>query len=62
MAYPWYVPKMKEIWKVFQKLSYEQDSVVGSGGGVWTDTKNTVTPDIPGWLNYIHYKVWDENT
>ena len=24
--------------------------------------KHKVTPGIPGWLNYIHYKVWDEIT
>ena len=31
--------KMKEIWKVVQKLSREQDSAVGGGGGVQTGTK-----------------------
>ena len=52
---------MKEIQKVVQKLSREQEYVVGGGGagggsaggggGVRTGTKHKVTPGIPGWLN-----------
>ena len=36
------MPKMKEIQKVVQKLSLEQESAAGgagAGGGVRTDTK-----------------------
>ena len=38
------VPKMKEIWKVVQKLSREQESAAGgsdggAGGGIRTGTK-----------------------
>ena len=39
---PTIVPKMKEIQKVVQKLSREQESAAGgggAGGGVWTGTK-----------------------
>ena len=43
---------MKEIQKVVQNLSREQESAAGGGGGVRTGTKHKVTPGIPGWLNY----------
>ena len=33
------MPKMKEIQIVVQKLSREQESVAGGGGGVRTGTK-----------------------
>ena len=33
------VPKMKEIRKVVQKLSHEQESVAGGAGAVRTGTK-----------------------
>ena len=36
---PTIVPKMKEIQKVVQKLSREQESVAGGGAGVRTGTK-----------------------
>ena len=36
---PSILPKMKEIWKVVQKLSREQDSAAGGGGGVRTGRK-----------------------
>ena len=36
---PTIVPKMKEIQKVVQKLSREQESAAGAGGGVRTGTK-----------------------
>ena len=36
---PTIVPKMKEIQKVVQKLSREQESAACSGGGVRTGTK-----------------------
>ena len=36
---PTIVPKMKEIQKVVQKLSREQESAAGGGGGVRTGTK-----------------------
>ena len=57
---------MKEIQKVVQKLSREQESAAGGGGaggggggggagsGVRTGTKkNKVTPGLPGWLNEV---------
>ena len=36
---PTIVPKMKEIQKVVEKLSREQESATGGGGGVRTGTK-----------------------
>ena len=36
---PTIVPKIKEIQNVVQKLSREQESVAGGGGGVQTGTK-----------------------
>ena len=43
---------MKEIWKVVQKLSREQMSVVGGGGdgngGYEPAQKHKVTPGMPG--------------
>ena len=43
---PIIVPKMKEIWKVVQKLLREQESAAGGGGG-----GGGVRTGIPGWLN-----------
>ena len=36
---PTILPKMKEIWRVVQKLSREQNSAAGSGDSVRTGTK-----------------------
>ena len=40
------MPKMKEIQKVVQKLSREQESA--AGGGVWTGTKTYSHPWYTG--------------
>ena len=39
---------MKEIWKDVQKLSREQESVAGGGGGVRTGTKTLSHPQYAG--------------
>ena len=39
---------MKEIQKVVQNLSREQESAAGGGGGVRTGTKHKVTPVYRG--------------
>ena len=56
---PTIMPKMKEMQKVVQKLSHDQESAAGSGGSgggggsrIRTGTKAKVTPSIPGWLNH----------
>ena len=51
---PTIVPNIKEIQKVVQKLSREQESAAGGGGAGARRTnryKNKVIPGIPGWLN-----------
>ena len=42
------MPKLKEIAKVVQKLSREQDSAAGGGasGSAWTGTKNIKSPPV----------------
>ena len=45
---PTILSKMKEIQKVVQKLSREQASVDGGGGGVWTGTKTSSRPRYTG--------------
>ena len=42
---------MKEIQKVVQKLSREQESAAGGGAAYEPVQKRKVTPGIPGWLN-----------
>ena len=51
---------MKEIQKVIQKSSREQESAAGGGGPVPAAVyepvqKHKVTPGIPGWLNNSYY-------
>ena len=52
---PIIMPKLKEIQKAVQKLSCEQDSATGAGGGIYTNRyknmKSPPGPAIPGWLN-----------
>ena len=45
---PTTVPKMKEIQKVVQKLSREQESAAGGSGGVRTGTKTESHPQYTG--------------
>ena len=42
------MPKMKEIQKVVQKLSHEQESAASGGGGVQTGTKTLSHPRFTG--------------
>ena len=46
---PTIVPKMKEIQKVVQKLSREQESAAAAA--YKPVQKHEVTPGVPGWLN-----------
>ena len=52
---PTIVPKMKEIQKVVQKLSWEQQSAA-SGAAIRTGTHSR--PCILGWLKYVNVEIF----